>query len=315
MINKIKEFSKKYIIGIVFCIFLIGIVCVYATTYFPSNQTTYNNKTTGMKATNVQAAIDELYNKCSVPVGGDGLLNQVDVVTSGDGLYKDEYECRYFYRGANPNNYITFNGEEAGWRILSIECDGTIKLYRIDGLDNYIWWNDGDYEYFNSWIDSERNIYLNNAYYNSLTSSAKKQVVLHDFAIESGTEKLGDDMVAYIAKENSTKWNGNIGLISMSEAVRTNSDKDSCGTVDLHYFSGKGHSTGCEDTNWIFSTHTREWWTFSNGSWSNGAYIIKQSGGYVGSNQSSDVRPTLYLSSSVKITGGTGTKADPFTIQ
>ena len=38
-------------------------------------------------------------------------------VTSGDGLYKDTYETgRYVYKGANPNNYITFNNEL--WRII-----------------------------------------------------------------------------------------------------------------------------------------------------------------------------------------------------
>ena len=36
----------------------------------------------------------------------------VEVVTTGDGLYKDEYEeGKYTYKGANPNNYITFNNE------------------------------------------------------------------------------------------------------------------------------------------------------------------------------------------------------------
>ena len=36
----------------------------------------------------------------------------VEIVTSGDGLYADEYESgRYIYRGQDPDNYITFNGE------------------------------------------------------------------------------------------------------------------------------------------------------------------------------------------------------------
>ena len=31
-------------------------------------------------------------------------------ITEGDGLYADEYEAgRYFYKGTNPNNYLTFN--------------------------------------------------------------------------------------------------------------------------------------------------------------------------------------------------------------
>jgi len=61
--------------------------------------------------------------------GSDTLIE--NVVTEGDGLYEDEYETgRYIYRGANPNNYITFNGETAGWRIISVETDGTLKIMK-----------------------------------------------------------------------------------------------------------------------------------------------------------------------------------------
>ena len=58
-------------------------------------------------------------------------------VTSGDGLYADSYEeGRYIYAGADPDNYITFNGEEAGWRILSVEADGTLKIMRNTALSD-----------------------------------------------------------------------------------------------------------------------------------------------------------------------------------
>ena len=51
------------------------------------------------------------------------------VTTTGDGLYADTYEeGRYIYKGANPNNYITFSGET--WRIISVESDNTIKIMR-----------------------------------------------------------------------------------------------------------------------------------------------------------------------------------------
>ena len=52
------------------------------------------------------------------------------------------------YVGANPCNYVTFNGETAGWRIVGIMNnvdDGTgnqetrIKLVRNDALGNYSW--------------------------------------------------------------------------------------------------------------------------------------------------------------------------------
>ena len=61
---------------------------------------------------------------------GSDLVDQAGVVTSGDGLYADSYESNvYTYRGKNPNNYVTFNGES--WRIISANTsDNTIKIMR-----------------------------------------------------------------------------------------------------------------------------------------------------------------------------------------
>ncbi len=57
------------------------------------------------------------------------------VVTSGDGLYVDKYnDGRYVYKGGNPNNFIKFNDEL--WRIISVEKDGTLKIIRVNPLDN-----------------------------------------------------------------------------------------------------------------------------------------------------------------------------------
>ena len=57
------------------------------------------------------------------------------VVTSGDGLYTDPVEeNRYVYKGGDPDNYVTFNGEEGGWRIIAIESDGTLKLRKIESI-------------------------------------------------------------------------------------------------------------------------------------------------------------------------------------
>ena len=57
------------------------------------------------------------------------------VVTEGDGLYEDKYaRGRYVYKGGNPNNFIKFNNEL--WRIISVETDGTLKIIRVNPLDN-----------------------------------------------------------------------------------------------------------------------------------------------------------------------------------
>ena len=127
----------------------------------------------------------------------------VYVVTEGDGLYADTYEPgRYVYKGGNPDNYITFNGEDAGWRIIAVEADKTIKIMRATILANQafdpyknrttgycataassswgcnVWATTKEYDN-NSTLtngikgsvdkDSALNIYLNGTYYNEIS--------------------------------------------------------------------------------------------------------------------------------------------------
>ncbi len=104
---KIKEFIKSYAIGLIVGIVVSGTISVIAATYFPTNDVTYDNTESGLSSTNVQGAIDELYGVCTAKPAGDQIIENA-------GLEKDPYECRYFFTGSNPNNYITFNNETAG---------------------------------------------------------------------------------------------------------------------------------------------------------------------------------------------------------
>ena len=160
MKEKIKKIIKGYLPGFITGIIVCGTVSVIAATYFPSSDVTYDNSNTGMSSTNVQRAIDELYNVCFPPkTGGEWVLDNTDLVTSGDGLYKDEYEDgRYFYKGSNPNNYVTFNNEVSGWRIISIEKDGSIKIMRNNSIGNQTWNSSNS----NNWArPASLNTYLN----------------------------------------------------------------------------------------------------------------------------------------------------------
>ena len=312
MINKIKEFSKKYLIGFTLGLLTSGIVVVCAATYFPSNQTTYNNETTGMKATNVQTAIDELYNTCFPPKAGDTILDSVDIVTSGDGLYKDEYEDgKYTYKGANPNNYVTFNNEKAGWRIVSIENDGTIKIMRVNSIGNQYWDTSGS----NNWArPASLNTYLNGTYYNTLSSTAKSQIVAKDFSIGAVTYD-NNDLADQINDEKATKWNGKVALVTVSEYIRSNSNKNSCGTHALN----QDNYSSCKNTTWMFNS-SMHWWTLSPSvAYSNREFLV-YSYGYVNDSTyvydyTLAVRPTVYLSSDIQITGGNGSSSNPYTIK
>ena len=57
--KKIKEFIKSYAVGLIFGIITACSISVIAATYFPSNQTTYDNTNSKLKSENVQDAIEK----------------------------------------------------------------------------------------------------------------------------------------------------------------------------------------------------------------------------------------------------------------
>ena len=312
MKEKTKEFLKKYLIGFILGIISACTVSVIAATYFPSNDVTYDNTESGLSSTDVQGAIDELYGVCTTPATpGDAILDNVDIVTSGDGLYEDEYEeGKYTYKGANPNNYVTFNNESAGWRIISIEPDGTIKIMRINSIGNYQW----DSSSSNNWArPASLNTYLNGTYYNGLNATAKNQIVAKDFNI-GGITYDNNDLAEQIKDENGTKWNGKVALVTVSEYIRSNSNKSRCGSFSLN----NNNYSSCVSTGWMDNNDF--WWTLSPIAVTSDGSSVVHSDGNVFDDYVSNyyeyyaVRPALYLSSEVTINGGTGTQDDPYVL-
>ncbi len=310
MKEKIKKFSRQYLIGFVIGIVVCGTVSVIAATYFPSNQVTYENSASGLTATDVQGAIDELYNVCFPPTPiGDQILENTDIVSSGDGLYEDEYEeGKYTYKGANPNNYVTFNNEEAGWRIISINSDGTIKIMRDVSIGNMAW----DSSNSNNWNRSASlNTYLNGNYYNSLTNVAQSQIVEATYYVGAVTDD-NNDIQDQISDEKVTTSKVKVALPTVSEYIRANSNKEQCGTLSLN---NDNYSTTCKNSDWMFNS-TLSWWTLSPVSdYSSLLFCVDGNGDVCYPNASNShyaVRPAITLSSEVQITGGTGTESDPY---
>ena len=299
--KKNKEFIKSYAIGLIFGIIVSGTISVIAATYFPSNDVTYDNTNTELKSENVQDAIDELYGVCFPKPAGEQIIEDA-------GLEKDPYECRYFFTGANPNNYITFNNETAGWRIISVECDGTIKIMRINSIGDRVWDKSGS----NNWArPAELNTYLNGTYYNGLNATAQSQIVAKDWSI-GGVTFDDNNMTNTINNENSKKWNGKVALVTVSEYLRSNSNKNSCGSISLN----NDNKNSCVSTGWMDTTSVSYWWTLSPEAEISYYSFYVHSGGGVSTfniNVYNAVRPALYLSSEIKLSGS-GTMKDPYTI-
>ena len=305
MKEKTKEFLKRYLIGFILGFVSVGIVVVYAETYFPSNDVTYDNTNSELKSENVQDAIDELYGVCFPP------LPAGEQIIEDGNLTKDEYECRYFFTGVNPNNYITFNNEKAGWRIISVECDGTIKIMKNESIGTQAW----DSSNSNNWArPASLNTYLNETYYNGLNSTAQSQIVAKDFSIGAVTED-NNDLAAQVNDENSAKWNGKVALATVSEYIRSNSNKSKCGSFSLN----NDNYSSCVNTGWMDTTTVSYWWTLSPYAGHSSVSFFVDSdglvyGNYVDYGYNYAVRPAVYLSSEVKITGS-GTQSAPYTIE
>ena len=235
----------------------------------------------------------------TLPIASDG----------SDGLYQDEYEAgRYIYKGANPNNYITFNNET--WRILSIEADGRIKIVKDELLPDRVWDSTGS----NNWDrPSDIKTYLNGEYLDSITANKDK--------IEPSTWSIGavtwdnDDLAGRIANENGTQsQEASVGLITASEYLRANSNKELCGNLSLN----NSNDTTCRTTNWlvkgtmywtlspdaVYSSHV--WTVYGNGD-------LGRTSDDTGARNSHGVRPALYLSSDISLSGS-GTAGDPYKI-
>ena len=301
--KKTKYYLKNNLIGLIVGGIIFGSLGVYAAITFPSNEVSFDPSNSTLKSTNVKDAIDELYEKCTQTTG--------EQIIEDAGLEKDPYECRYFFTGANPNNYITFNGENAGWRIISVECDGTIKILRPSYIEKMAW----DSSNSSNWArPASLNTYLNGTYYNGLNDIAKNQIIAKDWSIGGISVNNNNDLAKQINDENSKKWNGKVALATVSEYIRTNSNKSECGSFNLN----NNNYNRCKNTTWMYRSD-EHWWTLSpRVDYSNYVLLIF-SDGIINNFGSANfdgrpVRPVLYLSSEVKITGGTGTKSDPYEI-
>ena len=95
-------------------------------------------------ATNILTKKYENGNKTSITTAGGEEITQAKDV----GLMQDSFgNIRYY--GADPNNYVTFNGETAGWRIIGVfdtedengNVSKRIKLVRATSIGDYSWDN------------------------------------------------------------------------------------------------------------------------------------------------------------------------------
>ena len=313
-----------------FTIVLIILVCIGYSSYalFSFSKTSSNV---------IEATVGELKKS-----GTDTLIKLTDN-KDNSGLYtithakdttlqigNDKDITEYRYRGASPKNYVTFNNEI--WRILGVfpVDDGTgnienrIKLVRNESIGNIKW-----DESLNNWVVASLKTYLNDTYYKTLLENSKNLIGQAKYYLGGYRDTSAETPVNFYNYERkiqntqnyefyydntrSNNWIGIIGLIYVSDYGYASIN---CETKWISDDNAENDLRSCNSTNWLYNYLSREWLIVTTSSTSSGVFSV--SNGEIVSfkyNYSAPtVRPTLYLLSNVKITGGSGTSSDPYTL-
>ena len=255
-------------------------------------------------------------------VGTDGIVEESHPATE-----QLEATTDYRYTGANPNNYVSFNNEL--WRIIGVfpTDDGTgnienrIKIIRDESIGNIAWESRPN----NDWATPvSLNTDLNNTYYNNLTSEAQSMISDTKWYLggtasyKTSSNGLANNFYTYergttVYSENITSWIGKIGLMYPSDYGYATSG-ESCLSIPLNDWNNTSYSD-CVNNDWLYLGSNE--WTITpySGNSSNAFYVT--SDGFIYSNDTGfniAIRPTLYLDSTVDISGGNGTSSNPYTL-
>ena len=277
-----------------------------------------------------------------------------NVVTTGDGLYADTTEAgRYIYRGASPDNYIELGSDM--YRIISVESDNTLKVIKNGSIGSKVFdtrYSTTSTDYCTSangckvWgskatmldtngnnvtqmprevggtlynlpdKEASLNTYLNNNWYNSLSSNVQNIVVSYMFNV--GVTKYDETNLSNtISQEATYKWKGKVGLMNPSDYVKA-STNSACDSVYAYRNDSSCYNNSATH-NWIYAGPAARniSWTIAPYSGSSASYMFRvNSYGSLADNfafYSNGAAPVLYLSSNISLEGD-GTSNSPYTV-
>ena len=244
-------------------------------------------------------------------------------------VYDETVDNNLRYIGADPNNYVSFNNEL--WRIIGVMNnieDGTgtketrLKIIRDELYGAGIAWDTDD---VNDWTTASLQEELNTTYLNGITSPSKEMIenaVWNLGGTSNYTIALSSHWYSYergttVYTGRPTTWTGKIGLMYPSDygyatSGGSTTDRASCLAKELYNWYSY---SDCYNNDWLYDRSEPGWALTPISSYSDGVFYVT-SNGRVYNNNANDttnaVSPVLYLTSNVRISGGTGTSLDPF---
>ena len=234
------------------------------------------------------------------------ILDNTSVVSSGVGLYKQG--DNYYYRGENPNNYITFAGME--YRIVKINQDGTMDIIANEKRTRSEW----DDRYNN---ERESNVGVNNyslsrakdyllAFINSESFSDSDRLMMEPFSLCVG--KVSENSAYSLEQECSSKIDNElVGLLPLSNYLYASLDSSCQSVMD----------GSCENYNYL-ANYVSNWWTQTADADSTYKVYDIYSGGGLGlvrASNSYSLREVIRLTDQVVYVSGNGTETAPYVIK
>ena len=266
--------------------------------------------------------------------------------------YDDYNNLRYI--GADPNNYVYFNCSDYTnpsnstcelWRIIGIFSEDThglsgqklIKLIRNESLGDIAW----DSAETNDWSTASLQTTLNGDYLNgsgSYASSGIKNDATRNM-IETVTWKLGGT-ADYTSASNGlashsygyergitvysgrpTTWSGKVALMYPSDygyatSGGSSTNREACLAKELYNWDSSSFSD-CKNNDWLYNSSAYQWTLTPSSSNSFNVFCVRLSG-FLNDDYASDgnvARPSVYLKSTIAISGGTGSSTDPYILE
>ena len=244
----------------------------------------------------------------------------------------DDPDNNVRYIGADPSNYVSFNGEL--WRIIGVfnnidngsdTKETRLKIIRDEPYSKGIAWDTGN---VNDWATASLQEELNTTYLNSIQSPYKEMIGnavwnLGGTANYSSSSNgltshfYGYERVTTVYTGRPTEWIGQIGLMYPSDygyatSGGSSTDRASCLSKELYNWNSV---SDCRNNDWLYDSSNHQWTLTPASGYSSRVFIL---GSYVNDDVvgSTDyaVSPVLYLSSNVKISRGDGSRENPFTL-
>ena len=307
--KKIKKFIKnniKLVIGIMIGLAIAGSIGVYAATVIASKDVTYSNTTSGLTATTVQGAIDEIYKKAKPTEFKVG--DYVSMTPT-----KTTFTVPMTLTGDERNQ--TINPRELKlWRVIRINSDGTIEMISKNvssvavrfrgatGYQNFV----GTLNYIAKQYENQR--YTSGSRH--MGYSNQTEYITNKSALTATTSP----QTSSTSSSNVTSATEAKGLGDMGYETDYNLVKTACGTVASngnYWIASRNYSGGNSS------------WSFEGRYINNSAKILSDNMvryGYMGSPGYSThgyeyaIRPIVILKSGVKALGGSGTSSSPYVL-